>query len=194
MSERTDLMQRIEHPLFYTSRNLPSTGLRARHLDVSLCAPSHAVSLNKLWHSRLPHAQDNPWKFAFKASYGDTTYAVALWHNPSARTLPSNWLELRRMAIAPDAPYNTASFFLARMVRHFRSSCPEAEKCISYQDVAVHQGTIYKASNWYIDFVSKARIRQRSGYSRPGSGKEYRTAANGEAPDRSEKIRWAIDL
>ena len=45
------------------------------------------------------------------------TYAVALWHNPSARTLPGHWLELRRMACAPDAPHCTASRFLAEMTK-----------------------------------------------------------------------------
>lgn len=187
-------MTRIEYPLFYRPEPLPDGGLKARHLDLSPCSFAHAVALNKLWHSRLPHAQDGPWQYAFKAAYGGITYAVALWHNPSARTLPSHWIELRRMAIAPDAPYNTASRFLGYMVRYFRDECPEREKCISYQDTEVHEGTIYKASNWYVDFVSKPRRRQRSGYERPGSGREYRTASNGRGPDTSEKIRWAIDL
>jgi hypothetical protein len=78
-------------------------------------------------------------------------------------------------------------------VRYFRSECPERERCISYQDTAVHEGTIYKASNWTAAYVSKARVRDRS-KDRVGTHRAYRSNLNGAGPDASEKIRWEMAL
>lgn len=163
--------------------------LHARDLKFSLCDKLHAVRLSRLWHSRLPNTQLGPWRFAFKASHSGVTYAIALWNNPSARMLPNHWLEMRRFACGPDAPKNTASRFLSWMVKYFRMNCPEAEKCISYQDTSVHSGSIYKAAGWKTGFITKARVRDRSKL-RVGTNRLYRTNMNGIEVDSSEKIRW----
>jgi hypothetical protein len=155
-----------------------------------LCEKAHAVALVRLWHSRLPGCQDGPWQFAFRAHKDGVAYAVALWNNPSARMLPSHWLELRRMACSPDAPRNTPSRMLAWMVRYFSRTCPQREKCISYQDLTVHKGTIYKAAGWAVEYVSKPRVRDRS-KPRVGTDRMYRTNKNGSAPDAAGKARWA---
>lgn len=186
-------LYRFAHPLFARSVDFPSEGLKARHLMFETCSVAHAVSLTRAWHSRLPNTQSGPWRFAFRMHYADMTFAVALWNNPSARTLPQQWLELRRMACAPDAPRYTASRFLGYMVRWLRSSAPELERCISYQDTAVHNGTIYKAANWHVGSVAKARIRDRS-RNRVGTRRAYRSDMNGISPAGSEKVRWEIEL
>jgi hypothetical protein len=161
-------------------------------LIVEPCDKGRAVELNGIWHSRLPYAQKGPWMYAFWARGGGVVYAVALWHNPSARTLPGDWIELRRMAIAGDAPRNTASYMLSRMIRWFRENTDHPH-AISYQDTTVHLGTIYKASNWEREYVSKARVRDRSKL-RVGTDRAYRSNSNGAAVDGSEKIRWGIDI
>jgi hypothetical protein len=171
----------------------PESGLRARHLSFEKCDVAHAVALTREWHSRLPNTQAGPWQHAFRMHYGDMTFAVALWNNPSARTLPQQWVELRRMACAEDAPCNTASRFLSLMVRWFRDNCPEAERCISYQDTAVHRGTIYKAAGWHAGYVAKARDRDRS-KNRAGTKRAYRSDVNGQGPAGSEKVRWEMEL
>jgi hypothetical protein len=76
------------------------------------------------------------------------------------------------------------------MARYFAAHCPHRDKLISYQDTAVHEGTIYKAAGWTPEFVSKARVRDRSG-DRVGTTRKYRHDMNGQAPAASEKIRWA---
>lgn len=188
------MIHRIEYPLIDTELlPLPGGGLKARHLDIGLCTKHHAVALTRRWHSRLPNVQDGPWQYAFKSSYGPVTYAVALWNNPSTRSLPHHWLELRRMAAAPDVPYNTCSRFLAWMVRYFREHCPERERCISYQDTEVHTGTIYKAANWHIAHVGKKRYRDRS-KPRTGTNRMYRSNINTDDVDAAAKIRWEIEL
>ena len=173
-----------------------------KKMVVERCSPLEARRYNAAWHSRLPQAQVGPWKAAYRMTYGTTVYAVALWHNPSARGLPQDWLELRRMAVSPDAPRNTPSRFLSVMARLIHHDFPRCTRMISYQDVTVHHGTIYKAAGWIAAYQSKARTRDRSNPRRPRTlllfadgtpglgGRMYRTNANGQSVDSSAKIRW----
>lgn len=187
MTNRADSV-RVAHPLFQVEGS-GSTPTSALQLIFNECSIEHARECNRLWHSRLPKTNRGPWQFSFSAVFGDKTYAVALWHNPSGRCLPSHWLELRRMAIAPDAPKNTASRFLGWMARWFRSHCPERERMISYQDTSVHEGTIYKAAGWIAAYVSKRTGRDRS-KSRKGTRRLYRWDDNGRQVEESVKVRW----
>lgn len=186
---------RVAHPLFRAENggSIPTIALHVKELIFEPCEKRHAVELVRIWHSRLPECQAGPWQYAFRAHKNDCTYAVALWNNPSARCLPGHWLELRRMACAPDCPKNTPSKFLAWMIRYFRSKCPEREKAISYQDLSVHSGTIYKAAGWTVEHISKPRIRDRS-KARTGTERLYRSNKNGLAPDAAGKARWAKTL
>lgn len=168
--------------------------LKARHLTFEPCEKAVAVELCRAWHSRLPNTQKGPWQFAFCARTPEgEIVAVALWNNPSARTLPGHWLELRRMACSAAAPKYTASAFLGWMIRWFKAHHPHREKAISYQDTAVHDGTIYKAAGWTAAYRSKPRVRDRS-KPRAGTNRMYRTSINGLAPDASAKVRWEKSL
>lgn len=163
-------------------------------LRFEVCEKAHAVECVRAWHSRLPNCQSGPWMYAFRGALpSGETCAVALWNNPSARTLPKDWIELRRMAISPQAPPNTASQFLGWMVRWLRRNAPRHTRAISYQDTAVHTGTIYRASGWTPGFVTKARVRDRSPMRR-GYERQYRKDINGMAAASSEKIRWEKEL
>lgn len=165
---------------------------KARQLRVDECSIDHARDLIRAWHSRLPVTQASPWKYAMRAHFDGVTYAVALWNNPSARMLPAQWLELRRMAVAPDAPHCTASRFLGEMRKHLARVEAQAEMLISYQDIAVHTGTIYRAAGWDAAYTSKPRVRDRS-KPRPGGGM-YRTNINGADPDAAGKVRWQVQI
>lgn len=168
--------------------------IKPRELKLEVCEKLYAVELCRLWHSRLPNVQRGPWQFAFEAHWEGTPVAVALWNNPSARMLPNHWLELRRMACSPVAPRNTASWFLAQMARYFRAHCPERERLISYQDTAVHLGTIYKAAGWTAAYRSAPRVRDRS-KPRAGTDRAYRLSDfNGTDVDASAKVRWELML
>jgi hypothetical protein len=186
-----DTLARYEVPLIdYPAKQFAE---KARQLSVRICDKQHAVQLVRLWHSRLPKTQQGPWVCAFSAEYAGRSYAVALWNNPSARNLPEDWLELRRLAASADAPRNTCSFMLARMAEWFRVNRPDVSRLISYQDTAVHHGTIYKAANWQSAWVTKARVRDRS-KPRVGTRRDYRSNLNGVDPDASEKVRWELTL
>lgn len=145
------------------------------------------------WHSRLPATQRGPWHLAFVAHYRQTCFGAALWHNPSARTLPQDWLELRRLAVSPDAPHCTASRMLGVMARWIRANRPLCPKLISYQDIDVHTGTIYRAAGWDDAYLSKPRRRDRS-KPRTGTTRAYRSNLNGEDPDAAGKVRWELAL
>lgn len=182
---------RVMRPLFHGDNggSIPTCAHSASQLRFDVCNKRDAVLLVRCWHSRLPNCPFAPWTHAFCAEFQGVIYAVALWNNCSTRCLPAHWRELRRMACAPDIPPNSASRFLGWMVRWFRKNHPQAEKLISYQDTAVHNGTIYKAAGWKPEFISIARARDRSKV-----GKGLRIASNGLAVDQSKKIRWSIEL
>lgn len=166
---------------------------KATQLAVERCTPQFACGMVRAYHSRLPNVQNGPWKLAFSAHYHYTSFGAALWHNPSARGLPNSWLELRRLVVVPNAPHCTASRMLGQMVRWIRSSLPDVERVISYQDLDVHTGTIYRAAGWCPAHHSKARARDRS-KPRIGTRRGYRSDLNGAAIAAAGKMRWELAL
>lgn len=178
-------------PLFVAEEISPP--VKASQLTLAPCDPGFARSCVAAWHSRLPYTQAGPWRLAFAAHHEWTCYGVALWHNPSARGLPQSWLELRRLAIAPDAPHCTASYMLGGMARWIARNWPEVTMLISYQDEDVHTGTIYRAAGWIPAYRSKPRVRDRS-KPRRGTRRSYRSNSNGVVPDSAGKIRWQKPL
>ena len=186
---------RVMRPLFQAGEggSIPTSALRARHLKFYRCDSSIAVQLCRAWHSRLPNTQDGPWQFAFVAEYHGLAYGAALWNTPSGRCLPQHWIELRRMVVSNDAPKFSASRFLGWMVRYFKAKCPGRERCISYQDTAAHDGTMYLAAGWSRGCISKPRVRDRSG-NRKGTRRKYRWNINGAEADASAKVRWEKEL
>jgi len=113
-------------------------------------------------------------------------YAVAIWGVPICRQLNGlRWIELRRMAVADDAPKNTATRMLGWMLRELKKT-GEWEMAISYQDTGSHNGTIYKASGWK---PGRVQPKGASGWNRGTRGKR-----NSHHPPSSEKVRWEYAL
>jgi hypothetical protein len=123
---------------------------------------------------------------SFAATFANSFYAVALWSLPiAANRLTDGYscLELRRFAIAPDAPKNTASFMLSRMRKSIKYEMPDIKRLISYQDTGAHQGTIYKAAGW--SAVGKSEYISWEHHSkRPGSVEQ----------STADKVRWECAL
>jgi hypothetical protein len=152
-----------------------------------------ARQLNGMWHSRLPRIGDPPNVMTpsaapcFAAIFDGVIYAVAIWSHPVSRSLPQkHWLELRRLAIAPDAPKNTASRMLAVMTRLLRKQKPDVCRLISYQDTAVHSGCIYRAAGWEPTVVSAYSTWNRPN-SRNTSGRPRKRPAD---QSMAQKQRW----
>tara|TARA_Y100000310_G_scaffold112189_1_gene110682 strand:- start:1258 stop:1827 length:570 start_codon:yes stop_codon:yes gene_type:complete len=113
-----------------------------------------ACILNEKWHSRLPqigwsNVVRNRHYICFGAMVDNRWLAVGIWSSPINQAFDMDTvLELRRMAIAPEAPKNTASRMLRIMIALIKKRLPNIKRFISYQDTEVHKGTIYKASGW----------------------------------------------
>lgn len=123
--------------------------ISALQLIFSTTSEATFKEMNLKWHSRLPRVGASHFRVSYCAEFANRLYAVAAWSNPVARLLPQRtFLELRRMAIADNAPKNTASRMLGWMARDIRNRFPEVERLISYQDCETHKGTIYLASGW----------------------------------------------
>ena len=175
-------------PLFRSGcgGSIPTSALQ---LTIAKCNVHRAIELNKIWHSRLPKVE---WSNVVRASpsvcfiaeHNEVAYATAIWSAPCARLLNGrNWLELRRLAIANDAPKNTATRMLKVMRLMIVRELPQIVNLISYQDTEVHTGTIYKAAGWKAtDTTSSTTTWNWSGRSR--------NAHQSESP----KIRWEYNL
>lgn len=140
---------RIACPLFQAEYGgvTPTSALQLRFCK---CSNSLAKTLNERWHSRLPIIT-NGWdcNASFAAECGNLYYAIAMWGHPRSQSFDQDTIiELRRMAVAPDAPKMTASRMLGWMTRWIKKNLPQIRLLISYQDTEVHKGTIYKAAGW----------------------------------------------
>lgn len=176
---------RVMHPLFQEGQggSIPTSPLQMRVEEISF---GHAMELNRLWHSWLPRmgtgcidAMTFP---SFVADFQGRAFAVAIWSNPVARNLPqAEWLELRRLAIAPDAPRMTASWMLGVMARLIRRKASVVTRLVSYHDTEVHTGAIYKAAGWTPTTINPDGNWDRPGRSRP-------KAQSGAAKQRWEKV------
>jgi hypothetical protein len=177
---------RVVHPLFHGEGG-GSTPTSPLQLNIGEITVPLAVELNALWHSRLPVFGVLPVQrpICFGAEHEGIFYACGIWSDPIARKLNDrDWLELRRFAIAPDAPRNTASRMLRVMTLLIRRTMPRVVRLISYQDTASHTGAIYRAAGW-------TPAAQHNGH-RTGSGWDTRERA--EIQTRAPKVRWELVL
>ncbi len=177
----------IVHPLFQEEDDglIPISPLQ---FQIGRMSSKQARNLNYLWHSRLPELKNWQMCEAYGATYCNRYYAVAFWSHPVARLLNDKGLwELRRLAICNDAPKNTASRMLKIMRKLITKAHPSIRKLISYQDTAVHQGTIYRASGWVKCDMSGTHSNGDWG----GSSKLRKTAKSVAV---GQKQRWEYDI
>jgi hypothetical protein len=172
--------------LFEIPRCIPSSPKDMKVLSIGV---DQAMQYNELWHSRLPKTQKgnltrNKHFIFYGAEFKDHCFASAIWTTPVANNRLSEneiWLELRRLAVAPDAPKFTATWMIAKMIKAIKIKHPEITKLISYQDTDVHTGTIYAASNWIKEGQSK--------------GVDWNVTRDRKASQStSDKVRWTYRL
>lgn len=183
---------RVTHPLFQEEGS-GATPTSALQLRLHVIEAKEAKELNRLWHSRLPRIGDPLSVFTagvcYAAEFDGLWYAAGIWTHPVNRSLPQDWLELRRFAIADDAPKNTGSRLLAVMTRLIRRDRPEVPRLMTYQDTEVHTGCIYKAAGWTL--VNEEKRRRSSPWN---NRTRSRPVAQSAAPkNRWEKVLYARD-
>ncbi len=184
---------RVACPLFQAERS-GSTPTSPLQFNIGKIDIKTAVKLNSLWHSRLPIFDtgccQNGWAYA--AEFDGIYYAVGIWSNPVAAACPQKtWLELRRFAIAPDRPKNTASRMLRIMEKLIRKDFPLVVKLISYQDEDAHAGTIYKAAGWLAGMHHKGGSWNRPNAKDSNGKPRIRPDLNAAT---GPKTRWEKDL
>lgn len=180
---------RIACPLFQAEYGglTPTSALQLKIVKIH---PKRGMELNGLWHSRLPEISNYGMCDAYAAEFGNVYYAVALWSVPCNQNLfKAGCWELRRMAIAPDAPRNTASRMLRIMASIIRKERANVNRIISYQDTSVHLGTIYKAAGWTC--VGRTHKGGACGWS---NNVRFRAESNGKKPLLSVKHRWELEI
>lgn len=177
----------VAYPLFQKG-NGGSIPTSAHQLWIEEIDWKKAIELNQLWHSRLPEYRVGcrpiqHCRYCFGAIHKNTIYAISIWSHPNNRFLDNkDTLELRRMAISPNAPKNTASFMISKMVKIINKN-EGYTRFISYQDTEVHRGIIYKASGW--NSVSENSAMD---YSFGGSRKRPKNQS------LANKIRWEYKI
>lgn len=160
------------------------------HFNIKSINVQAACDLNAQWHSRLPkvvagNIYRNKHYVCYAAEYAGNYWAVAIWSSPVAANRfknGSNILELRRLAISQDAPFNTATRMLKVMRLDIVKRFPNITRLISYQDTEVHLGTIYKAAGWVSTATSEGVSWSVTGRKR---NKDQTTAS---------KVRWEFQL
>lgn len=155
---------RVLYPLFQKENggSIPTSPLQLKLIEVKA---KYACELNALWHSKLPYIHwsnvvRNTHYVCYVAVFNNIIYGVGIFSSPVAQNRMKDGksvLELRRLAIAPDAPKFTASRMLSIMAKLISKRFPGIKKIISYQDTEVHLGTIYKAAGWGISHKTKNR-------------------------------------
>ena len=154
-----------------------------REFSVRSIGAPDACKLNAIWHSRFPvidwsNVVRNRYYACYVLEAHGVAYGVAIWSSPVAANRlkdGQSLLELRRLALSPECPKNTATWMLARMQEDIQTRFPEVIRLISYQDTEVHHGTIYKAANWFLanlptegqDWDSGSRVRNKPQSSAP---------------------------
>jgi len=177
----------VAFPLFQAEwgGSIPTSALQLRFSKTSR---AQFDALNRKWHSVLPEAKNSYEGVHYAAECGNIIYAVAWWSKPAARRLNGKGMfELRRYAIADNAPPNTASRFLSWMAREIKTAMPQIETLISYQDTSKHRGTIYKATGWHVGNVTSYE-------SGKNVGATWTTREGRVEVATGEKVRWEYNL
>lgn len=176
---------RVVHPLFQVEGG-GSTPTSPLQLNIGKIDRNIFEILNREWHSRLPNATNTFEGIFFGAEFDGKFYAVAWWSKPVARALAGRGMfELRRFAIANNAPKNTASRMLAIMKNFIFKEMPNIRVLISYQDTDVHNGTIYKGAGWKIGNHGQ-RIDEKKNYN------NWKTRPGRKNHSTAPKVRWEM--
>ena len=177
---------RVVHPLFQEEDD-GSIPISPLQLEIEEMPIQQAILLNNEWHSSQPEIKNaKQGCIAFGAFFKNHYYAISIWGVPIARKFNGlGYYELRRMAIADNAPKNTGSRMLKIMRLLLVKKQPQLKKLISYQDTAKHTGPLYKSAGWIGTPVNIPLTGWDS--------RDKRDHLNNDK-SRSFKIRWEFDL
>ena len=145
--------------------------------------------------------------YNLKLQYRDRILGGAVVGKPRHDSKYKKCLEIRRMACINEAPKNTESYFLSKIIWFIKKHNKDIDFVLSYADLSVgHKGTIYAASNFKCKgetsptkhiYWNGVRYHPRSlTVERPYSYKLREAIKNGKAKMTTElpKTIWIYDL
>ena len=131
------------------------TPIKLQCLYAAVCHDGALVkSLINSWHSW--RCAPVGWKVAFLLTDGVAIYGVSTFGRPVARMEDQiSTLEHTRMALGPNAPRNSASYFMAKCRHWIRENMPDVGRLISYVPTREYTGVTYRADNWTIVYEDR---------------------------------------
>jgi hypothetical protein len=136
------LEARIAMPLLFPPSGAP---MNPADLLTDPCQIAHANELLEQWDGLLPKARPSAYPFAFRCHFDGVSYAVAIWDDPD-RPNP-RWLELRALAVSPDAPERTAARFVTGMTAIIHRLWPHHKKVIARREPDINNEFL-TAAGW----------------------------------------------
>lgn len=134
------------YPLFQTEDG-GSSPTPALHFYFTRCNFSDIRDIFQNFHYKKEHMGGGI-SFCFAIASGGTYFGGAVIGKPRHNNYGENTLDIRRLACIDNAPKNTESFFLGKIVWWLKENT-DCKKIISYSDLSHgHSGTIYKAANF----------------------------------------------
>jgi hypothetical protein len=151
----------------------------AEHRGIRLCI-EHDESVDR-WISERHYLQSAPKGAIIRMCFKDAEHKILgcmLWGHPTARKLDQrSILELSRMCFIDETAPFIESQCLGMARKHIRTHHNYIKGLIAYSSTGEgHEGTIYKADNWYMLGESKSA--------------SWETRQGRTDRDLSIKIRW----
>ena len=129
-------------------------------------------------------------RYAFGGWVDDVLVACQVYRQPTARHMNDpGRLELVRWCLTPEAGKNAGSRMMGWVVRWLRRNAPEVRELISYSDLTMHTGALYRASGW-AEWATHHAERFRVDGIGYASGHGSWDGKTIQAP----KLRWRFEL
>ncbi len=121
--------------------------LDKRKATIMTCDFSHIRDIFKNFHYKSD-SMGGGISMCFAMFIDNKLVGGSVLGKPRHETKYKNCIDIRRMALLDEAPFNSESFFLSQIIKWIAAN-KKYDKVLSYSDLTVgHIGTIYKASNF----------------------------------------------
>lgn len=172
--------------------------MKIKEYKVYLCDRSEITEFVEKWHysGSINGVLST---FCFKLMDGEKIIGAAIFGRVGMANVwkkyaksPNDLLELRRLCLVDEAPRNSESFFIGKMLRILRTFTTY-KTIISYADTNKgHIGTIYQATNFSFEGVtSQGKLIEFD--DKTYHDKTIRTTYNGRLKPFAQKIKTALE-
>ena len=179
--------------------------LNKHDCEMQLCNFSDIRHIFEDFHYRKGHMGGGISQ-CFAMLMNDELVGGSVLGKPRHESKYENCIDIRRMACLDDAPFNSESWFLGRILKYLLANT-NYDGVLSYSDLTQgHIGTIYKATNFvdsgktsptkYVEWNDKVYHMRSLTIDRPYSYEMRKAVDEGNATVKTgePKIIWVYDL